>query len=122
MYNNTIVYFGYILRIEIMFGLFSISFFGILNISGSIRYLFKFEFSSDKTHNPKYHKRISISISVGFRLVRIHFYRIGFGSDFRVQFIFSALHFFFLNINFTLCLKFKYINFIAIINYLFYFY
>ena len=93
-----------------------------MNISGSIRYPFKLEFSSDKTHNPKYHKRISISIYVGFRLVQIHFYRIEFGSDFRVQFIFPVLHFFFSNINFTLCLKFKYINFIVTINYLFYFY
>ena len=32
----------------------------ILNVSGSIGYLFRFGFGSDNTHNPKYHKTKSI--------------------------------------------------------------
>ncbi|CAN6852397.1 unnamed protein product [Brassica oleracea] len=41
------------------------------------------------TQNTK--KQDPFGIYVGFGSVRIHFYRIGFGSDFRVRFIYRAL-------------------------------
>ena len=87
-----------------------------MNISNSIRYLFRFEFGLDKTHNPKYHKRISI-----WYLCRVQNSSDSFLLD-QIRFICLDLHFSFSNINFTLCLKFNYINFITTINYLFYFY
>ena len=41
------------------------------------------------TQNTK--KQDPFGIYFGFGLVQIHFHRIGFGSDFRIQFICSAL-------------------------------
>ena len=77
MINNILVYIGYILEIEIIFG---ISFFiWILNVLPSIVYSFKFMFGSNNTHNPKYHKKNAFDIYVGFESVQIYFYLIGFG-------------------------------------------
>ena len=39
---------------------------------------------SNNTHNPKYQKQDPFGIYVEFGSVRIHFYRIGFGSDFQI--------------------------------------
>ena len=87
-----------------------------MNISDSIKYPFRFEFGSDKTHNPKNHKRISIRY-----LCRVQNSSDSFLLD-QIRFICLDLHFSFSDINFTLCLKFNYINFITTINYLLYFY
>ncbi|CAG7896916.1 unnamed protein product, partial [Brassica rapa] len=54
-------------------------FFGILNVSGSIGYPFNFGFGSDILITRNTIKQDPFGIYVGFRSVRIHFYRIGLG-------------------------------------------
>ena len=56
-----------------------------MNISGSIRYPFRFGFGSDKTHNSKYHKIISIRY-----LCQVQIDSDSFLSD-RIRFRFSGL-------------------------------
>ena len=61
----------------------------ILNVSNSIGYPFRSGFGSDNIYNQKYQKKGPFGIYVGFGLVQIYFYRIGFGSNFRIRFEFS---------------------------------
>ena len=84
MFNNFLVYFGYILGIKIMFDTSYFGRFWIFRVlsgthlgSSSVKII-------PITQNTT--KQDPISIYVGCGSVRIHFYWIGFGSDFWVRF------------------------------------
>ena len=89
-YFRCSIYFEYILGIEIMFGTSSFWKFWMFRVlsdihlgSGSVRII-------SITRNTI--KQDPFGIYAGFGSVRIHFYRIGFGSRFRVRFICPVLN------------------------------